>query len=199
MNSIAQIIKELPTLIIYLVPGYMILWTLNYTLSREMAPNNHLVFKSLALSYLLIQISNLITQKYLDRPASIITLLVWGPIIGYGLGRILKTQWFKKFLHCIGINRSIHENFLNDIIDDEKGVWVTVYLKDKIYLGKIRKYEEKRDMSESYIVLSNWIKFDLAGEEKENHEENNDFRVLIKLKASDRIELQYHPESVNIK
>lgn len=200
LKEIASIIKELPMLIMYVVPGYLFLWSMGLVLSRNIKKDNHLVFKSIAISYILIVVGNWVFENVLASWGTKTLMLVSSLILGWIMAKIILSQWFKKVLIFIGITQSVCDNFLTDIADFNLGLMAIAYLPNEkmIYKGEIRQFEEKESSESSFMVLSNYVQYNYEGIEKLNYEGEDNYRILLNTRDISRIELYYHPDSTKI-
>jgi hypothetical protein len=201
LDNVAAIIKELPTLVMYLVPGYLVLWIMGFMLSRDVDKDDHIVVKSIVLSYIFINVGSLIIrQSVLNSVTSEMVVMGLALVIGFATAQILLSGHFETLLRRIGVTRSIHSIFLNDIIDLKLGLYVKVYLRNErvIYAGQIRKYEERESSDNSYFVLSSYCQSDYEGVLLQDHENDDSYRILLNTKDISRMELCYHPDSLKI-
>jgi len=203
VEGIKVIIQELPTLIIYIVPGYLVIWTMNFMLSKIIINDDYIIIKSIALSYVIISLNGFILNFFgldIQSYKAQILIIISALILGYIGAKLVLSNWFEKCLRKLGVSKSIHKNFLNDVVDLEKGLWVITYLctEQLMYKGQIRKYEEKDNSENTYIVLSNYTLLDYGGEEIINYVNDNSKRVLLNTKDISRIELYYDLDSKKI-
>ncbi|WP_061215029.1 hypothetical protein [Syntrophomonas wolfei] len=202
ITDVATLVKQLPTLIAYLVPGYFLLATMNFVLSSGTKEDEHLGIKSLAISYVLIIACNSACRNWdlLSGVNPKVLAILIAPITGYLLARILLSENISCIFRGIAITRSVRNSFLSDIVDFERGLLALVYLPEerKVYKGHIRKFDDDGESDNTFILLSNYVKYDYDGEEKDNHENENNYRVLINTKDISRIELVYDITSKKI-
>lgn len=201
-EEIRMIIKEIPTLIMYVVPGYLTLWGMGLALSRKISKDNHLLMKSIAISYIFIVIGNwMLNGEVLKSWGTKTSLIIISLVIGYIVGRIMLSACFTKVLRKIGITKTMHDNFLTDIIDFDYGLDCMAYLPDErmIYKGEIRKFEEKVNAENSYIVLANYKQFNYDGDVIIESQVPDNYRVLLNTRDISRIELFYDSRSLKIK
>lgn len=199
------LIELLPTIVIYIIPGYLIIWVISFILSFRIEKDSNLFLKSIVLSYLVITFGNLIAgfwglnillSNYLK-----VTIIFLSIFIGYGISLLIQQPFFNRIMNKIGINKTVYTSIWNDIIDTKKVLVALVYLGDekKIYKGQIRKFDENDDGDNTYLLLSNYVIYKYeTGDEVINYEKNNENRVLLNTKDISRIELFYHPDSHKI-
>lgn len=188
-ENVIKIIEVLPELIIYIVPGYIVIWMKSFILSHKQKETNDIFIKSIVLSYLLTLISH-----------NKLVLIILSIIIGYCLGRFLSSDKCSIILKGLGVNKTFHACIWEDISDLEYGMWINIYLPNEliIYQGKLRKYEEKEVGQDRFIVLSNYITFDYDSIELENCRNKDNRMVMVNTKNISRIELYYHQDSNKI-
>ncbi len=191
-EQIQKLIELLPTLIMYFVPGYLILWINSFMLSQKLEKDKHLLLKSIVVSYIILTIENYFFGRVITIPTIIFAL-----IFGLLLSRVILSKCFSKVLSWMGINKSFYSNFWNDVIDMENGLWVIVYLPNEqlIYKGQLRRFEEKDNTEHTFLILSNYTLLNYSGEEIISYAENKQYRVIINTKDISRIELFYHQDS----
>lgn len=203
-EQINQLIEALPTLIMYLVPGYLILWINAFVLSIKLENDRYVLLKSVVLSYVILTLGNYILSfKGLSIFGSnllkIVTLGV-AITVGYSLSKFILSECFCRILKFLGINKSFFGNFWNDIVDLENGLWVIAYIPTDqvIYKGQLRKFEEKNNSESSFLVLSNYTTLTYSSEVLADYQEQNEKRVIINTKDISRLELYYSPKSRKI-
>lgn len=200
MDNVAQLIKEIPTLVIYVAPGYLFIWMIWHVTSWKEQSDNHLVFKSIVISYLFIAICDMVTgQKTTECISLKIAIIIASLITGYIVGLLLRKDWLWNALNYIGISQT-GTYFFSDIADKKYGIWATVYVpNDKvIYVGQFLKWEERDDSENSYLVLSKYVQYSYDGAEEVNHREDKNYHALINSRDISRIELDYDERSLKL-
>lgn len=202
MNTDLRIIIEsLPTIILYVVPGYLFLWVYSFKLSQEIGKDRYLLLKSIVISYLIIipidtvgKVCHLISS---DSYSGKILVMVIAVVTGYLFSSFVASYSFTNLLKRIRIYRTIHSNIWNDVADDDHGVWIIAYMPEEklIYKGAIIKYEEKTDTENIYLLLGNYTLLNYDGEVIQSFEDRHNRCVLINTRNVSRIELEYHPQS----
>ncbi|HBV97994.1 MAG: hypothetical protein JL50_01205 [Peptococcaceae bacterium BICA1-7] len=188
-------------MIMYLVPGYLLLWIMGFMLSIKIDKDSNMIIKSIVISYILINVGNLLVgQNVLVSLISKIGVMASALIIGFIAAKIVLSGFFASILKRIGVSKSIHKNFFNDIVDLEYGLCVMVYLPNErmIYKGEIRKYEESDDPKNAFILLAGFVQYNYDGEVLMNCENEHNQRILLNTKDISRMELYYHPKSKRI-
>lgn len=219
IEIIESLIEILPNIFIYIVPGYIILRIISYRFSRNTIKDDYLLLKSIVVSYILIvivdflvQILCVIVNIFIDKPNLEINLNIetlMGKIIIILLSIVSGFIWCKfitsdvsyKFLEKLGINKSLNTNIFDDISDMDRGTWLFVYLQNEriIYFGALQRYEEREDVENYFLVLSNYKSFEYNGIEMEDQSRNPLRWVMINTKDISRIEIIYDEKSSKIK
>jgi len=200
MESIAILVEQIPVLFMYIVPGYLVLWIMGFMFSRDLNKDTNLILKSIVLSYLLITAGNCFGD--ISAPIPRIVIILIAVAVGFILSKAILSDNFIKILRWLGIKKSVRGNIFNDIIDVELGLWATVFIpNDKtIIKGMIKRYEEREDTNNSYLILSNYKQFSYTnkGTPIIDHAKENRFQIMINTRDISRMELYYHPESQKI-
>lgn len=205
--KIKDVISVLPLLIIYILPGYIFISVTNFVINKKQETSNNIVLKSIALSYIIINIESLILIKLpyakemdISDPRTIIITVFVAFIASYIYSRFIISESCDKTLKMLKINRSFKTDALGAIVDFKIGMWVRVFLTTDqiIYQGIIRRFEQITDDGDYFIVLSNFSLYNYKGKELDNNETDNTKWVAINLKDNYRIELYYSPDSEKI-
>lgn len=201
MFNLKEIIEILPSIVLYVVPGYLFLWVYRFRLSLEIDKDEYLLLKSIVISYLIIfpidsigELCNCISSNS-NLGKIVIILIAIGA--GYVFSCVVVSDLFKKLLKKLKIYRSVYSNIWNDVIDDVHGLWIKAYMPEEklIYKGDIVRYEEKKDTENTYLVLSNYTLLNYDGKVIVSRENEDNSCVMINSRNVSRIELEYHPDS----
>ncbi|KAB3534504.1 hypothetical protein F8154_08830 [Alkaliphilus pronyensis] len=170
---------------------------------RKQKETGDIFLKSIVLSYFLIILVNLVFKFFTSNLSlennhfHVLILLFVSLIIGY-----LWAQFFQSELCCvllgkIGINRSFRASIWDDLVDLRLGLWIRIYLPNDqiIYQGKLRKYEEKENRENYYIILSNYTIYNYDAKCIFDNTDIINEWVAVNTKDISRIELLYSPES----
>lgn len=207
-NNLKNIIELAPALIVYIAPGYIVLWVKSFILSENINNDKYVILKSIVLSYVIVNFEKTIifnnfdynNMDTLDSCFIVITVLI-AMLIGYLIPKIMLSNAFCNILKKIGINKSMQPNVWCDIADLEFGVWIRVYINSEkvIYDGKLRKFEEPDEDKDYYISLSNYSSYSYTGDDMENNRLDSDKWVVINAKSINRFEVFYNEKSKKIK
>lgn len=202
MLDINTIINILPEIIIYVVPGFLFLSVHNFICAKQKEETNNLLIKSIVISYIFINIMKFIElvfkYKFEDDLFSLITILL-SILSSYYISRLYNSNVFDKILALLIINKSVHDDIWNDIIDVKHGMYMEVYLpNEKVsYYGQFRNSESKKD--NKYIVISNYELKDYNGNIICDFEHDYSKCVMINTKDISRFEICYNIESYKAK
>jgi len=181
-----KIIEVIPDILIYFAPGFIFLTLRNYHISNDMQKDKYVTLKSIVISFLLIKIINikLPTDYYLF------------PYIVLGVSIIMSILYVRfdletKLLEKLKFSKSTNKDYMQDIIDIDNGAWVYLYLfkENVIYYGKLVYYENTVDGKDRNIVLSNFSSMSYEGELIVNHEDDDNWQVILNTKEISRIEI----------
>ncbi len=212
IQDIKEIILLLPTLIIYIVPGYIIITFHYFITAKKASKESDLLIKSLAISFVLINIEKVFlhTMRFifgskfgiyeLSSAKTIIITIIFGAVSIYVIDRILLSLNFQKFLHKLGIHKYISDSVLENIVDIKFGNWIIAYLpaEEVIYTGKLRLYEGPKENMDYFIVLSNYSVHSYDGEELQNCNDDDTRWVSLNMKRISRTEIVYSVQSKNL-
>ena len=164
ISWITDLIKNIPELLNYFVPGYIFISIYNFMLLKKanVQESNFIILKSIAISYILKTLYDKIITQWeievlyveIDPLLNVTILLFISLILGYLLGLIGYSPVANKFLLRFGIHRTVKENIWANVL--KKGHYIRVFKKDysKSYCGQCTFYEN--DTREPIIVLSRY-------------------------------------------
>lgn len=188
--KIQEVVKIIPSILEYFVPGFIFITIRNYCYSKNNEKDKYIVLKSIVISFIIMQISQVIVNifKWNEVFISYISIII--AIISTILYIRFKLEAFiiEKLL---GENKTPNEDYFDNIIPGKKGAWMRVYINQEvIYMGKILYYEGKETGEDRKIALSNFISYSYEdSEEWDNHSADDDGIVLISMKNINRMEI----------
>ncbi len=206
IQSINDLIKSLPTLIIYIVPGFITIWIKSFILSEKPKETSDIFLKSIVISYLLILFEKFVLKLFgynIDIDMNglhKVILIIISIFVGYIWSMLLQSDNCSNILKKVGVYRTFRANIWDDLVDLQYGLWVRIYLPSEsvIYEGKLRKYEEKENLENYLLVLSNFIMYDYEAKEIINNTTVNNEWIALSTKDISRIELLYNANSKKI-
>lgn len=88
-------------------------------------------------------------------------MLIISFIGGFLVAKFINSKLFSKISRTLGVNRTVHNNALNDIIDTKKGTWARVYLKNEkiVYCGAVVLFDKKEKYDDGIIVLNRYCAY----------------------------------------
>lgn len=199
VEQMKEVIEFLPALFINIVPGYLTLWVFSFFSSRDLNKDNHLVFKSLIISFLL---NNFIDIIYASNGyiRDFIIPVILAILTGFILSIVSKSTLWNKILVKIS-NKTTHKNIWADNIDFKQGDWVRVYIPSGNihYLGMLREYE-LTNKDNYFLALSNYTSVNTStGKILEDYKESSCNMVVVNIKDINRIELVRETKENNSK
>lgn len=205
-KEIKEIITFLPSIFIYVVPGYLFLKAFNYVVSWNKTTFKENIFEYIIISYILCSIqkfllSILFSNVYLNTPGEIICLLIESCILGFLCGKFIISKWYSKIRKKLNIKRTINNSVLGDIVDKDSGTWARVYLKDEkiVYDGAIVLINNKDKIDEAFIVMNMYSTYSYGtaniNENMLVDDPKKENFVTLKLKDIYRIETSYKEDS----
>lgn len=192
INWIIYLIDNIPTIISYIVYGYVFLVAYYWISFKDNKDFNNLLIKSIATSYLLTSIYDLIIEKYriifTNEYYKVISYFAISAILGFMVGKILSHRWFNLLLHKLHIGRTTNENIWDDVI--KPYTWLCIHMKDgSSYLGQYRYGEPFK--SEPIIVLATYQKLDKDNDVVIDNSQDTSRTIMINTKEFEKIEIIY--------
>lgn len=192
IDWITYLIDNIPTIISYVVYGYVFLVTYYWISFKDNNDFNNLLIKSIATSYLLTSIYDLIIEKYriifTNEYYKVISYFAISAILGFMVGKILSHRWFNLLLHKLHIGRTTNENIWDDVI--KPYTWLCIHMKDgSSYLGQYRYGEPFK--SEPIIVLATYQKLDKDNDVVIDNSQDTSRTIMINTKEFEKIEIIY--------
>lgn len=206
-DAIIKIIEGFPQYIQYIYPGYLTIYIYYFLRGWTAKDTKALILKSLAISSVyIIVINELIAPTVLliwpglakyGTLLKTVALLSISVLIAYVSYTIIKSKSVSEKLEKIDIYTSFGSNEFDDIIDNEKGTWLCIYLKssDVVYEGYIINREIEAG-KRGYICLCSFYKYILmeTGKPKtpyiEDHSNNSKEKIILYLDDIARIEVR---------
>lgn len=146
IDWITELINNIPTLLDYIVLGYIFLSAYYWTSFIKFENSKIFIVKSIVISYILknfykATILCLVPKKLITSIHITILLYIITLILGLGLGRIFHTVWFGDLLIKLNLGRTLNSNIWDDIF--KSGMILRIYMKDgSSYIGQYCKSEE---------------------------------------------------------
>lgn len=153
---------------------------------------NNFVVKSIATSYLLTTIYNIIVSKYNivfeNDYYKVVSYFVMSAILGLFVGKVTSHRFFNTLLYKLHVGRTTNENIWDDVIKPH--TWIRVFMKDgSSYLGQYRYGEPFK--SEPIIVLATYQKLDKDSDIVIDNSQNPNELIVLNTKDFEKIEITY--------
>jgi hypothetical protein len=205
-DDISGMVNAIPLIMIYIVPGYIILRISNFQLSRKTEHNQYILVKSLVISFVFLSAAEAVWgiifpgSHVLGDPVFRNAVILSSAAAGVLLSRFLTSILFEKLLLRLGIYKTLRAGIWSDVVDFEYGLWLMVYMSvDRVvYAGKLRRYVETENLGSYVVFLSNYTLYDYNADVLKDYVEDNDKWVALHSKDIGRIELFYHERSSKI-
>lgn len=206
LDNLSGLIEAIPLVMIYVVPGYLLLRISNFQLAKKADQDQYILIKSLVVSFVFVSAGETL-WGYLfpgSQPLQDIafrnTMIISAAVAGFLWSRFLISPTFERILYSLGIHKTLHGDMWGDIVDFEYGLWLMVYIPtDKVvYAGKLRKYKEAEGHGNYTVFLSNYTLYDYRANILKDYVKDNDKWVSLNSKDIGRIELFYHLSSNKI-
>lgn len=199
--KIKELVDLIPMILEYIVPGFIFLTIRNFSYSKEIAKDKYIIFKSMVISFIFLECIypiligittyiNGLNIKNVHISENIVMILFIIVVTSISVIYI-KFKLEDKLVKLLGNGKTIHEDFLSNIIDNKEGAWIKVYLNEYkiVYTGKLRYYDNLNIDNNGHIVLAFFITEDYDGNQLENHENEKDCMVSVKIKDISRYEI----------
>ncbi|NFD54668.1 hypothetical protein EXN53_03060 [Clostridium botulinum] len=202
IDNIKKLIDYLPSLIIYIVPGYITICIISFIIQRKQSRDKVDFFNYIVCSYIIKGITEFVFKKWINETNSIFIIVIISIVSGIILGLVIKSDKFNKILKSSRINLTIHSNIFDDIDDKKYGEFMRVHLTDEvIYEGRMRKYEHSNNFDDIHIMLSEYIKYKNQCDDSikviDDLSSDNTAWVVLRAKDIKAIEVFYDERSEN--
>ena len=194
IDWVTYLIENIPKIISYVVYGYVFLVAYYWISFKDNKDFNNLLIKSIAASYLLTSIYNLLIERnnviFSNEYYKVISYFTVSAVLGFIIGKIVSHRWFNLLLHKLHIGRTTNENIWDDVI--KPYTWICVHMKDgSSYLGQYRYGEPFK--SEPIIVLATYQKLDKDNDVVIDNSQDMNRSIMINTKDFEKIEIIYTP------
>ncbi|HOO12351.1 MAG TPA: hypothetical protein PK684_05290 [Bacillota bacterium] len=207
LDNISGMVDAIPLIMIYIVPGYIILRISNFQLSKKADQDQYILLKSLVVSFVFVSLEETLWKlvfpgtQTLCSPAFRNTVIASSAAVGFLWARFLISERFELILFELGIYKTLRSGIWSGVVDFEYGLWLMVYIPgDKvIYAGKLRRYMEIETYGNYVLFLSNYTLYNYNAEVLKDYVTDNDKWVSLHSKDIGRVELFYHEDSGKIR
>lgn len=188
LEIILKILKNMPLLLQYYIPGFWTMILFKYFCSKEFQGDFQNIM-SCVVSYVLLSISALlvnipifssIRDSIWGRSAMAI---LFGTLFAFICSWLFCSQFFSNIMVKL-FHKTPNDNIWRDVLDLSKGSNLKLYIREADYyvVGHHRNIEEKGN--DSWVVLTGFIKLSKKDNNKlEDHE--GDLKSMIAIRLAD--------------
>ncbi|MCD2345801.1 hypothetical protein [Clostridium guangxiense] len=198
-KEIVELIKFIPNIFIYIVPGYSFFKVSSFILSKELINDKEAIIKYVLMSYVIVNIVKLFIWVDINSPIFIIVTLLMSILFAFIYSKGIRCDKFDRFLQKLSIKKTYTIDVWDDIerINKEyNGYWITIYIdNEKVYYqGILKKCQEQQKEKDYYIFLKKYRMCTYNLETVEDFTDNDKYWVAIKANGISRMEIEYYPK-----
>lgn len=203
MQGIKFLIENMHSILLYFVPGSIFLYIFLFISSKNEQREDQFLLKSVIISYIIITIINSICNLFnitLNNWIVVIFAITLAVLSSYFISRYYMSNKFRELLRNRKINKSVHQNIWNEIVDVDLGNAIRLFLPSQniVYYGTLKKYEEKDN--NYYIFINEFVSYYYDHNEViNNFIDKKEYWAAINIKDVARFELYYDKDSDRIK
>ena len=191
MSWVIDIARNLPDFMTYVVPGYLFLSVYRYILFKDEKTSEHttaILLNSIAVSFVLRTVfDSILSSDKVGITAYLLCLFVFSTVSAYLVALLIRWPKTENAMRSLGINRTIHNNIWDDILQPD--VCIRVWLKDcaNSYYGQIKYIDNHA--REPLLVLVNYQYLDEDEEMIVDNSNNPKRTVLLNLSQFECVEI----------
>lgn len=200
MDDILAIINSFPTIMSYIIYGFIFISIFNFiTIKRTNNENNHFVVSCISISFILRGIYEYlfgVFDKYglatvqIGSAGFYVVTVTITIVVAYILGIVVSSKSVNDALLRIGVKRTVNSNMWQDIVGDNMWMFLKFKEEDYGYLG-ICKYVEE-ESGKPRILLQKYQLIEVStGNVKVDYSNEANRCILIDTNDIDTIELIY--------
>lgn len=186
METISQILENIPVLLQYYLPGFWTITVFKYFCSKEIQTESQTIL-SCVISYVLLSISDLLANiPFLEFTRDSVlgksgVSIIFGTLLALLISGVFCAKWFSNAMVKL-FHKTPNDNIWRDVLDLTHGSNLKLYIRDADYyvVGHHRNIEEKGD--DSWIVMTGFIKYSKDDNQKiETHEGKQKDMIAIRI------------------
>ena len=186
METISQILENIPVLLQYYIPGLWAITVFKYFCSKEIRAESQTIL-SCVVSYVLLSIADLLANiSFLGSTKNLVwgksgISIILGTLLAFFVSWIFCAKWFSQVMVKL-FHKTPNDNIWRDVLDLRNGSNLKLYIREEDYyvMGHHRNIEEKGD--DSWIVLTGFVKLNKSDNtELESHKGDNKSMIAIRL------------------
>lgn len=184
ISNISEILEIIPTILQYFIPGFIFLTIRSLSLSIELKNDKFVILNSIVISFVLVETLKLIPN--LKNSDFFILICIMVILIISKIYIDLKLE--EKIVHIFVKGKITNEDIFSVLLEEQKGAWIRVYIKDVIYVGKAYYTEDMCREGNRYIILCSYQSFNYEWDMLEDNSKRGYARVMLNMKDVNIIE-----------
>ena len=185
-DDMLKFIEVLPNLIVYLYPGYILLWCFAFFRGKSLKDEKAVIFRAVIFSYLIVTAVSIIpiNGMFWKNVAYIACAIVVARI--FWIAVVVNDRRVAEQENGAGL----HGNELEVLTQHTHGAWIAVYLKssDIVYEGSLGTYSLDGIDTRKYVTVTGYEKYTLEDDYKhviEDYSENKNTEAVAVLYYDD--------------
>ena len=186
METISQILENIPVLLQFYLPGLWTITVFKYFCSKEIQKESQTIL-ACVVSYVLLSISDLLSNIPFLGGIKVSVLgksgisIILGTLLALLISSVFCAKWFSGVMVAL-FHKTPNDNIWRDVLDLTNGSNLKLYIRDADYyiIGHHRNIDEKGD--DSWVVLTEFIKHNKNDNRViETHEGKKDDMIAIRM------------------
>ena len=209
--DLKEVVTLIPTIMIYFVPGIIYLTTYRFIVTDDskVSENNYFSFGAIVVSFIIYSIvAFFITvlnipcieieiNKDLSFSSNYLLIYIASFSLAVILGKLARVQWFEEKILGNWLKRTQNDLWFS-LADRELGCYITIFLNDKDEIIRGIYYKYYNENGNTWVVVSQFIKFGFDGIIKEDHSDCNTRMAVICMSDIKKVYIDYNEKSVKI-
>lgn len=175
MDDVLELINNIPTLLKYFIPGAICLKLFNFLRTKEENDYEYYIFKSIAISGLIVYPLKEIYDKWNDF-ILFTCAVVLGVLLTFIVSKIMDLDKTQDILQKIHVRKTVR-SFWDDVIDMQHGCYAEIKIRDddNHYYGSVEYLEDKTD-GDIYISITDYT---IKTKEGQRIEQDDNVRLVF--------------------
>ena len=196
MNTIKEIVEQLPYIMTFFVEGYIFIMMYKYIVVKKSDTDTKNLFLKCVISSFIIKSMvdialNRLGISIQSNAKYIILLCGISLLLGYICGKLATAKWFQEILFTVGIHRTPNDRVWDDVLLNGQQCWICMQSPknaDLQYLGLYQYCEEFE--REPIISLSHYQILDMQGNVVDDQSQSGNI-IMLNTKGFEKIEILY--------
>ena len=194
METISQILENIPVLLQYYLPGLWTITVFKYFCSKEIQTESQTIL-ACVVSYVLLSLSDLLSNlPFLQFIRNSVwgksgISIILGTLLALFISSVFGARWFSLVMVKL-FHKTPNDNIWRDVLDLTHGSNLKLYIRGADYyvVGHHRNIEENGDGS--WIVLTGFIKYGKDSDKKmEDHEGKQKDMIAVRMSDVEYVEI----------